>query len=271
MAVSPVWTERQREALCTLLLAHGIDPETVLQDSLTDVGYTELVRGEGAHHRFRPWPEGFSISGLKNILRYGTALVPRVIGLGGLKESGKDAAADHLVAEHGFVKIGMSDPLLEHALIVDPYVPINTYATGTYGDGKIASGTFVRLSRLVAEVGYVEAKRNPEVRRFLQANGTEGGRDFHHENIWTNPVGDRISAAILDGRGVVVTGVRFPNELRMVHQFGGRTAWIERPSVRKGEDSHESENALTAYDFNTVILNNGTLEDLYEQVDRVAA
>lgn len=190
-----------------------------------------------------------------------------VIGLGGKLRSGKDAVADHLVAQHGFIKLGMSDPLLEHALILDPYIPVNVRPSATCPGGE--TGDFVRLSTLVEHVGYVEAKKNPEVRRFLQTDGTEGGWQFHHRNLWADRVADKVELALATGRGVVVTGLRFPHELRMIHGFAARTWWVDRPDVDSGTPAagHLSENNVTAEDFRHTITNGGSLADLYAAVD----
>jgi hypothetical protein len=192
-----------------------------------------------------------------------------VVGLGGALRSGKDAIADHLVANHGFVKKGMSDPLLEHALILDPYIPVNAHPARDM-QGAL-NGTFIRLSHLVEAVGYVEAKTNPEVRRFMQQDGTEGGRNFHDENVWVNRAARAIGEHLHADRRVVLTGIRFPNELAMVTQFGGDTWWVSRPGLDSASSAsaHASENGVDAAMFDHIITNDGSLEDLYDTVDRL--
>lgn len=191
---------------------------------------------------------------------------PLVFGLGGRLRAGKDAVADYLVDRHGFVKLGMSDPLLEHALILDPWIPVNVRAAGAHGE----EGLFVRLSTLVEEVGYVEAKKNPEVRRFMQADGTEGGREFHHDNVWVDRATRTIEEHLSAGRGrVVLTGLRFLNELAIPRAFGGRALWVERPGLDSDTPSaaHASENSVNGTLFDHTIVNDGSLEDLYRRVD----
>ncbi|MDL5351202.1 hypothetical protein [Microbacterium sp. zg-YB36] len=187
-----------------------------------------------------------------------------VIGVGGKLRAGKDEVAMHLERAHGFTRLGMSDALLEHALTVDPYIPVNAQDS----PAGTLSGEFIRLSDLVQRVGYVEAKKNPEVRRFLQRSGTEGGRHFHGENVWVDRMARRIDDHLYADQRVVVAGVRFPNELAMIHQFGGLTAWVERPSPGTTPAStHASENGVKAEDFDIQLLNDSTLEHLYSLVD----
>lgn len=190
----------------------------------------------------------------------------RVIGLGGRLRAGKDAVADHLVAEYGFHKIGMSDALHEAMLAIDPFVPINT-TSDAFSIGE--HGLFARYSTIIRESGYVEAKKNPEVRRLLQHLGTEVGRDMIGENTWANITARKIDDFLYADTPVVVTGIRFPNELTMVHQFAGRTVWVERPSeyAQGGAGSHSSENGVDPTQFDRILLNDGTLEDLYAKVE----
>lgn len=194
---------------------------------------------------------------------------PLLLGLGGRLRSGKDTVADRLVSKHGFVKFGMSDPLLEHALIVDPWINVNAAPTNL-GGLEAQTGVFVRLSGIVDRVGYVEAKKNPEVRRFLQKSGTEGGRQLHGEDVWVNVLASKIDLALANGHSVVITGIRFPNEVRMIHQFAGLSMWVDRPAVDSDTPAsgHASESSVAAEDFDRVITNDGTLEDLYAAVDR---
>lgn len=194
-------------------------------------------------------------------------MTPTLIGLGGRLRSGKDTVAEYLATEYGFTVMGMSDALLEHALIVDPWIP---FAASPSGEGTLY-GSFVQFSTLVKKVGYVAAKEYPEVRRFLQADGTPGGREFHHENVWVDRIAKRIAEEMTAGRSVVLTGLRFPNEVEMAVALGGLTAWVDRPQ-RAGVagSTHVSETSVDSSTFARVIDNSGSLEDLYRTVDALA-
>ena len=186
-------------------------------------------------------------------------MTARLIGLGGRLRAGKDAVADHLVAKHGFVKLGMSDALHEALLAIDPIVEC----------WDAAMGGEERYSDLIKRDGYVEAKKNPEVRRLLQKLGTEVGRDMIYEDVWADIMARKVDALHAEGKDVVVTGVRFPNEVDMVRGVYGKAVWIERPTA--GEtSSHASESSVSAEDFDVVIHNTGTLDDLYVMVDLLA-
>lgn len=184
----------------------------------------------------------------------------RVIGLGGRLRSGKDAVADHLVAKHGFAKNGMSDPLLEAALVLDPYV--------AWDYDHVTPGTLTRLSEMVRVAGYVEAKKNPEVRRFLQVLGTDFGRQMVGENLWVDMAEKTIYKHFREGRSVAITGIRYPNEVEMIRQAGGVSVWVERDSQASADHSaHISENGVGPDDFDITLSNRGTLGDLYSAID----
>lgn len=192
------------------------------------------------------------------------------IGLGGRLAAGKDVVADHLVEKHGFIKIGMSDPLLRILVIVDPWVPVAP-KPGDYEYGT--EGRFVRASRLVATVGYVEAKKNPEVRRLLQMIGDNAGRRIHGEDVWVDYHARTIEPQLEFGVNVVLTGVRYPNEVELVRRLGGTSLWVHRPDNATDPQAaaHESENSVAPDDFDYTILNNRTIADLHEATDNLVA
>lgn len=192
-------------------------------------------------------------------------MVNKIIGIGGKLASGKDAISDHLVEEHGWVKLGMSDALGEALYQLDPFVPVEKKFLLFFK--KIS---FIRYSTLFDEVGYTQAKVNDEVRRLLQKLGTEVGRKIIGESTWTDIVVRRADAAIEAGApGVIITGIRYPNELGMITEdLAGELWWVHRPRLAATVNAgHSSETSVSETDFDRTILNDGTLEDLYQKVD----
>lgn len=182
----------------------------------------------------------------------------RIIGIGGRLRSGKDTVADYLVERYGFTKLGMSDPLLKAALVLDPIVTSET-------DELNYDVYPIRLSEVVETQGYVAAKEIPEVRRFLQVLGTDFGRYMIGENVWVNMAANAIAETEGD---VVITGLRFPNETQMIGDLNGETWWIDRSlTTDEALARHASENGVNSRMFDLTIENTGTLEGLYLSVD----
>lgn len=200
-----------------------------------------------------------------------------LIGLGGRLRSGKDVVADRLVAEHGYVKLGMSDALHEAMLAIDPIVVVDEfvqYPEGAPGYGWNTPRAKMRYSELVEGVGYVEAKKRPEVRRLLQNLGTEVGRNMIGENVWVDIMARKIDDHRGAGHPVVVTGIRFPNEVQMIEALFGQAVWLERPGTQaptEGTAAHASENSVSASDFHWTLHNDSTLAALEAKTDLYAA
>lgn len=199
-----------------------------------------------------------------------------LIGLGGRLRSGKDVVADRLVEKHGYVKLGMSDALHEAMLAIDPIVTHEemVLVRKTSEGLQWRRDTPARYSEIVEHIGYVEAKKIPEVRRLLQQLGTDVGRKMIGENVWVNVMARKIDDHRGAGHPVVVTGLRFPNEVRMIEELDGQAVWIERPGVHApstGTAAHASENSVSARDFHWTLRNDGSLEALERQVDQYAA
>ncbi len=173
----------------------------------------------------------------------------RDVALIGQARSGKDTVGSRLVERYGYTRLAFADPLKEMAIDINPYVPT-------------VPGVCVRLASLIADVGWEYAKEHyPEVRRILQHTGqTVRDRD---PDYWVRVLVRRM----LDTPGpIVVTDVRYPNELETLRNYGFRTVRIIRPSLGD-PDLHESENALEHYDCGVTVMNHGTLDDLRAHAD----
>lgn len=188
----------------------------------------------------------------------------KIVGIGGRLASGKDCIADYLVEEHGWVKLGMSDALAGALYTLNPLVSTRVRFLGIPLWVK-----HVRYQEVADRVGYVEAKTLPEVRRLLQVLGTEVGRNMIDEDVWTDMMVKKVRSLISsEVPGIIVTGVRFENEIEAISdELSGALWWVVRPSLEDGVNaSHPSENSVSASDFDVEIWNTGTLEDLYEKV-----
>lgn len=176
-----------------------------------------------------------------------------IVGISGFAGSGKDTAAEVLIREYGFTRVAFADALREMAYAIDPYVRTDTFSPGLY--------PFIRLSKLIDSVGWDDAKNNQQdVRRLLQRLGTEAGREILGENIWVKTALDNA-----DANDIVVTDVRFPNELQGIYERRGFALRIERPGVGPRND-HASETSLTDARFSRTIINDGTIEELHQKV-----
>jgi hypothetical protein len=191
----------------------------------------------------------------------------RLIGIGGKREAGKDTVADRLVDEHGWVKIGMSDPLDIALLRQNPYIRIEP------GDplNKNKSAKYLTYADIRDKIGYVESKTIKDVRRNLMNLGTEVGRELLGEDTWVNVADALIYELLAEGKNVILTGVRFPNEIALINKYeNGETWYVTRPSLKDDHLSeHASEVSVTEDDFTVVINNDSSLDDLYKSVDQI--
>lgn len=176
--------------------------------------------------------------------------------IGGFATAGKDAVANFLVENHGWYKTYMSKPLETALLTLDPFVPVSKPEEVQID---------VRYSALHAAVGYDESKKNWEVRRLLQTLGTEVGRNMLDKDIWLRKVCAEVVEQQSLGKNVVVTGVRYPNELATFNRMDAYSLWVHRPGTAP-INSHSSENTLEPERFDKILENNGTLEDLENAV-----
>lgn len=178
----------------------------------------------------------------------------RLIGIGGYAGSGKDTVADVLEDSHGFYRTFMSQPLNAALCRLNPQV-------------EARHGEVFRYVDLINQLGYTKAKEMAEVRRLLQAMGTEVGRDMFGQTVWIDQL-RKYLATFKPDDDVAVTGIRFQNEASMIRELGGKLWWVHRPGYGP-VNSHSSDNALTYEDFDQVVMNDGTFEDLEQLVAKL--
>lgn len=184
-----------------------------------------------------------------------------VIGLTGLKGSGKDTVADYLVEHHGFTKVSFAGLLKESvAKLFDISLEdIERFKNDPYVRVSITGPNSSQLGPHIIEF------RRRTFREFLQRYGTEAHREVFGDDFWVTQIRHKYP---LFGPGghYVFSDCRFDNEAIAIIEWGGQVYRVDRSYNLKGVDDHVSESGVNSDLVADTIINNGTLDELYEEV-----
>lgn len=106
------------------------------------------------------------------------------------------------------------------------------------------------------------------IRDVMQVLGTDLLRQGFNNNIHVAAT----IGSIKENEKVIITDLRFPNEMKAVEQRNGITIRVNRnrPGIIPSEsDFHPSETSLDNAKFSYTIENNGTLDDLIRAVKQI--
>jgi len=198
-----------------------------------------------------------------------------IIGFVGFIGSGKDTAADYLVNFHGFRRDSFANTLKDAVAAVFGW-------DRTLLEGRTKEA---REWREQVDPWWAERLGMPNLtpRWILQYWGTEVCRNGFHDDIWIASVENKMRKTT---DNIVISDVRFPNEIRAIHNAGGKVIWVQRgelPSWHimaakanngdvfaaeklKALGVHASETAWVGRDIDYTIQNNSTIDDLFAQI-----
>jgi hypothetical protein len=198
-----------------------------------------------------------------------------IIGFVGFIGSGKDTAADYLVNFHGFRRDSFANTLKDAVA--------NVFGLDrTLLEGRTSEA---RAWREEVDTWWAERLNMPNLtpRWVLQYWGTEVCRQGFHDDIWIASVENKMRKTT---DNIVISDVRFPNEIKAIHNAGGIVVRVQRGvmphwydvaiQANKGSESaqnflkkegiHASETAWVGGDIDHVIDNNTTIDDLFAQI-----
>lgn len=162
-----------------------------------------------------------------------------VIGLAGIKRSGKDTAARALWLA-GYVRVAFADALRDEVFAKYPE------AKSITDEGKEKPQKFLggrSLREILIEIGMKRRESDPD--------------------YWVRILRQRIVKLRDSGKRVVVSDVRMPNEYTMLHEFGARLIWIKRAGIEPGDHPTERDHSGLC---DIVIHNFGTPGNLQRKV-----
>lgn len=185
-------------------------------------------------------------------------MASKIIGLTGYARTGKDTVGRYLVENHGYTRVAFADAVRDAVYALNPIVQMPLEEDPTH---------WARVQDLVNWKGWDKVKTEyPEIRALLQRMGTEVGRELFGPDFWIDIAFDKVLNILNNGGKVVITDVRFENEAGIVHAWTGETWRIDREGTGPVND-HSSDQINFMVD--TIVRNDGTIEDLYYEVDKL--
>ena len=205
----------------------------------------------------------------------------QIISVSGFISSGKDTIADYLVAEHGFKRESFAGTLKDAVATVFGW-------DRELLEGRSAEG---RAWREKVDPWWAKRLKMPKLtpRWVLQNWGTEVCRHGFHTDIWIASLENKLRKTNED---IVISDCRFPNEIKMIKNMGGKTVRVKRGTepewynsakdvnagmkrigwaLGKGEleklGIHPSEYAWIGTKFDVTVTNDGTIDELYANIE----
>lgn len=208
-----------------------------------------------------------------------------IIGVCGFIGSGKDTIADYLTNFHEFRRESFAGALKDAVSQVFGW-------DRTMLEGRTKQAREWREHRDDWWSDRLGQEITP--RFILQYWGTEVCRKGFHDDIWIASLENKLRNSTDD---IVISDCRFPNEIASIKSAGGLVVRVMRGpepewyssamSVNRGPDFnmswatskavmeragvHASETAWIGTEFDYVLDNNGTIDDLFSQVKHVLA
>lgn len=203
-----------------------------------------------------------------------------LIGVIGFIGSGKGTVGDYLVEKYNFKNDSFAKPLKDAVSII-------------FGWDRILLEGITKESREWREKkdNYWSSVIGEDIspRLVLQLFGTECIRKVFHPNVWSASLIKRYEKSGM--KNTVVTDCRFKNEIEAIKNVGGYIIRVKRGNEpewynnylsllkeenfymieklrEEGKLPHVSETDWIGSDFDIIIENNGTLNDLYKNIDK---
>ena len=207
-----------------------------------------------------------------------------IIGFVGFIGSGKDTAADYLVNFHGFRRDSFANTLKDAVAAVFGWDRVLL-------EGRTKEAREWREQR--DEWWSDRLGKDITPRHILQYWGTEVCRQGFHDDIWIASLENKMRKT---GDNIVISDVRFPNEIKAIKSAGGKVVRVVRGAdpewyqdawnMNQGPTNmswsiskmrmeqrkiHASETAWIGKGIDLEIDNNGSIDDLFSQIKNLVS
>jgi hypothetical protein len=184
--------------------------------------------------------------------------LPPIVGVTGRKFNGKDTIAIYLKEKYGYEMLAFAKTLKDICEIGFGFTDEQLYGS----QKEVPDEKWYGLTP----------------RQILQFVGTNLFRDHMSElspnfgqDFWLICVQNKIKCLCEQNNNacIVISDVRFPNEIDMIRKMGGVIIRVKRPEMYNVNDAdvHISEKLIDQLDVDVEVINDKTKNDLYTLID----
>jgi hypothetical protein len=176
-----------------------------------------------------------------------------IIGILGQKRNGKDTIADYLVSNNNYEKKAFAEPIKELCKVL-----FNYSDDQLHGESKEEEDEYWKITP----------------RETFQFVGTEFGRNllpkylpWVGENFWVLKLMKYCQNN--SNKNICIPDVRRQNEAAAIKENGGFIIKVVKPDI-KSNDNHISETEVDEIPYDYLIINDGSLEELYQKIKDIS-
>ena len=169
--------------------------------------------------------------------------------------SGKSTAGN-ILKEYGYEEITFAQPVKEIGLI------LGFEHKELYGlqEDKLKINEFWGVSgREFMQKFATNVMRN-ELHKYINMN-------MDGKTIWVRLCEKKIIQMLKENKKILVSDGRFPDEINMIKQYNGTIIKLERNNSH--DLNHESESYISNISYDIIIDNNGTIDDLENEIKKI--
>lgn len=182
-----------------------------------------------------------------------------IIGLVGNKGVGKDTVADYLVI-HNYQKFAFAGILKEATKIL-----FNWSDEKVINNKELLDENWNVTPREILQLLGTECLRDiisPKINTTITFNGNTKSFSFHVKRLFLD-----IKELIKLNQNIVISDIRFQDEIDFVKFIGGNIIKIDRKIEKNKFSQHKSENYVDKLKgIDSIIDNNSTLKKLYDNI-----
>jgi hypothetical protein len=178
-----------------------------------------------------------------------------IIAISGKKGSGKSTIGE-IFRDNGFILDSFANSVKDICTILFGY-DRNKLEGITEEDRKWRETTDIKYSELM--------NKNFTPREAMILVGTYFGRNMIHPNIWIETLFNRYYNN--SNKNLLITDLRFPNEYEEIKKRGGIIIRVNR--FNNDNLHYETECLLDSYEFDYIIDNNGTKDELKDKINKI--
>jgi hypothetical protein len=179
-----------------------------------------------------------------------------IVGLLARKRHGKDTVADYLVSNYGYEKYSFANPIKRGCMELFGFTEEQVF-----GDLKeVVDPLWGCTPRSILQVLGTELLQY-DIQQYIPSFKDQIGR-----KVWVKSFNKYYTNN--PDKNISIADVRFIHEADEIKTLGGIIIKVVRPGM-PDNDSHASEVELDEIEFDHLVLNDGTIADLYSKINTI--